>query len=73
MNEKTTEGKKTIVYAEQEERVFTGAETMPVHDDVILQLKDLVSCLNFCDYELDKIKKKISDKIHELDQHKRDL
>lgn len=63
MNGKKTESKKKVVYAEQEERVFCSN----YKEEVIHQLKDVVSCLNFCDYELDKIKKKISDKIHQLD------
>ena len=67
MNEKKADVRKNVVYAEQEERVFTGNENGNINNDVIFQLKDLVSCLNFCDYEIDKIRKKISDKIHQLD------
>ena len=66
MNEKKTEGKKKVVYAEQKERVFYGNDKETVKEEVMHQLKDVVSCLNFCDYEIDKIKKKISEKIHQL-------
>lgn len=64
---KNNEPKKKIVYEEQEERVIIPGMEDSARKEIVFKLKDLVSCLNLCDYELDEIRKKVSASINQLD------
>lgn len=65
--EKNKTEKKTV-YAVQEEKVMLQGVDEKVREELVFKLKDIVSCLNLCDYEIDLLKKKISDSINLLDR-----
>ena len=65
---KENETEKKTVYAVQEEKVMLQGVDEKVREELVFKLKDIVSCLNFCDYEIDLLKKKISDSINLLDR-----
>lgn len=66
MNEMNQE-KKKVVYKEQEERITIPGEEKQIRDETIFKLKDVISCLYLCDYEIHKLEKQISKTISELD------
>jgi hypothetical protein len=60
-NETVTAEKK------QNGKNFMTHEEEKTRNEIISNLKDLVSCLNFCDHEIHRLEKKISIKIQQLD------
>ena len=64
---KKNEIKEKVVYKEQEERIIIPGEYEKLRNETIFRLKDIISCLNLCEDEIQKLKKKLSGNINLLE------
>lgn len=64
---KKNESEKNFFYKEQEERIIIPGEHEKIRDETVFKLKDIISCLNLCEDEIQNLKKKLFGSINLLE------
>lgn len=64
---KNKEMKGNAVYREQEERIILPEDEGKLKEETVFKLKDIISCLNLCEDEIQGLKKKLSGRINLLE------